>query len=181
MGKRLRMRVSAEKEPSDFDLFWTDMAVQPEQLARLRPYQKINHWPGMFSLHRKNNLGKLLMRMHKKFPQQYGFFPKTYILPADNSEFMKQFNSKFNKTFILKPEAACQGKGIVLIRKPADIPTNEPMVAQRYIAKPLLIDGLKFDLRIYLLVAGVDPLRLYMYKEGNPVFKLIARHGPFRH
>jgi len=46
----------------------------------------------MFSLHRKNNLGKLLMRMSKKFSSSYNFFPKTYILPADNSEFLKQFN-----------------------------------------------------------------------------------------
>ena len=47
------------------------------------------------------------MRMSKQFPDMYNFFPKTYIIPADNSEFIKQFNNKFNKTFILKPEAAC--------------------------------------------------------------------------
>ena len=51
----------------------------------------------------------------------------------------------------------------MLIRRPCDLPVNEMLVAQRYIAKPLLIDGLKFDLRVYVLVAGVDPLRIYMY------------------
>jgi hypothetical protein len=51
------------------------------------------------------------------------------------------------------------------------------MVAQRYITNPLLIDGLKFDLRIYVLVAGIDPLRLFMYKEGIIKIKFNARNG----
>jgi hypothetical protein len=30
VSKKLKMRSSTEKESLDFDLFWTDMAVQPE-------------------------------------------------------------------------------------------------------------------------------------------------------
>jgi len=37
---------------------------------------------------------------------------------------------------------------------------------QWYLHKPYLIDDLKFDLRLYVFVCGIDPLRMYLYHEG---------------
>ncbi|KAK9827843.1 hypothetical protein WJX74_004938 [Apatococcus lobatus] len=39
-------------------------------------------------------------------------------------------------------------------------------VASHYIDKPLLLDGLKFDLRIYALVTSCEPLRVFLFKQG---------------
>ena len=39
-------------------------------------------------------------------------------------------------------------------------------MASRYVAKPHLINGFKYDLRIYVLVTSFDPLRVYVYKDG---------------
>lgn len=69
-------------------------------------------------------------------------------------------------TLIIKPEASCQGKGIYLIRELEDIVIDESCVIQEYINKPLLMEKMKFDLRLYVLVLGIDPLRIYLSREG---------------
>ena len=37
----------------------------------------------------------------------------------------------------------------------------------RYISKPLLLDGYKFDLRLYVLVSGCDPLRIFLHRPAT--------------
>lgn len=37
---------------------------------------------------------------------------------------------------------------------------------QKYITKPYLVDSFKFDFRIYVLLVGINPLRIYVHKEG---------------
>jgi tubulin polyglutamylase TTLL6/13 len=48
-----------------------------------------------------------------------------------------------------------------------DIPKDKCHVVQQYQTQPYLIDGKKFDLRIYVLVTQVDPqLTCFIYKDG---------------
>ena len=161
-----------ENPNDEWDILWTDGTVQVDKLYRMKPYQRINHFPGMYALARKNHLARNLGRMQKMFPEDYKFFPQTWLLPAEFGDFKKQFGNtkkkqKLNRrTYISKPEGSAQGRGIFLTRNIDDFDPYEHYVVQRYLHKPFLIDSLKFDLRIYVFLCGVDPLRIYFYKEG---------------
>ena len=81
----------------------------------MKPYQRTNHFPGMFQLSRKNHLARNLNKMQKKFAKEFKFFPKTFILPQDFAEFKNSFHQGSSPVYIVKPEASCQGRGIFMI------------------------------------------------------------------
>ena len=162
--------VEDEKLDSKANLFWVDCSKLHDRLKILQPWQVMNHFPGMPNIARKNSMGQNLNRMLKMFPKEYAFYPRTWILPNQMSDFRNQFdshnNALDNKIFIVKPDAGCQGRGIFLTKTLDKIPIGENVVAQMYLKNPLLIDGYKFDLRIYCFVASVKPLRVYLFQDG---------------
>ena len=81
MAKQLKIKVKVDQNNPEWDFWWTDWHVTPEILMKMEHHQKINHFPGMFTLARKNMLAKNLMRMRKKSPDDYNFFPLTWTLP----------------------------------------------------------------------------------------------------
>lgn len=40
------------------------------------------------------------------------------------------------------------------------------MVVQEYLENPCLIEKSKFDLRLYILLRSIAPLKIYVYEEG---------------
>ncbi|XP_065357014.1 tubulin monoglutamylase TTLL4 isoform X2 [Calliphora vicina] len=135
----------------------------------IRPYQKINHLPGSFKIGRKDSCWKNLVKlMGKHGKKDFGFMPKTYIIPNDLKQLRKSWPkyAQKNVKWIIKPPASARGTGIRVVDRWAQIPKRKPLIVQKYIERPLLINGSKFDLRLYVLVTSINPLRVYMYHNG---------------
>lgn len=66
----------------------------------------------------------------------------------------------------MKPTNLSRGRGIYIVDDLHQIQLDDLAIISRYIGNPLLINGHKFDLRVYVLVTSVEPLRIYVFKEG---------------
>lgn len=156
---------------------------------RLNDFQKVNHFPNHYELTRKDNMIKNFKRARRDYPdwglQLLEFVPVTYILPADYSLFVEEYNRHGGGVWIMKPASRSQGAGIFIISKLSQIrrwakdrwePSGpdgsgfsydgSPYVVSRYIENPLLVGGRKFDVRMYALVVSYRPLKVYMYSRG---------------
>lgn len=107
VGKRLLgWRLVRTDDDDGWDVTWTDSAVSSDRLARMRPYQRINHFPGMHAIARKNQLAINLNRIRKQYPKEYNFYPKTWVLPTEFADLSAQV-AKTQKIIIVKPDSSC--------------------------------------------------------------------------
>lgn len=132
---------------------------------KLKSGQKVNHFPGCFVIGRKDRLWRTISRFIAKFGHgEFGFIPTTYILPRDRRLLKENWHN--NETFILKPVASARGIGIKILNKFEQVPRKRAVVVQKYIKNPLLINELKWDLRIYVYVSSFSPLIAYIFEDG---------------
>ncbi|XP_073089087.1 inactive polyglycylase TTLL10 isoform X1 [Manis javanica] len=140
-------------------------------LSALREYSRI-----------MNKTNKTALCAQARVLKMEEFFPETYRL--DIRDEREAFFALFDETqiWICKPTASNQGKGIFLLRNQEEVAAlqakiqsidhdpiyrkmplraPQPRVVQRYIQNPLLLDGKKFDVRSYLLIACATPYMVF--------------------
>ena len=106
--------------------------------------------------------------------------PTTFNLPKEYIPFVEQFHADASQLadpgsnlWIMKPISLSRGRGICVVNDVSDVLHSDPVVVQRYIRNPCLIDGFKWDLRLYVLVTSFNPLEAFIYEEG---FARFATH-----
>ncbi|XP_077192171.1 putative tubulin polyglutamylase TTLL9 isoform X2 [Paroedura picta] len=180
------------KEEGEWDFYWCDMRWLQENFDHtyMDEHVRISHFRNHYELTRKNYIVKNLKRFRKHLERDSGkleamkcdFFPKTFEMPSEYHLFVEEFRKNPGITWIMKPVARSQGRGIFLFRKLKDVTDwrkdgvrlddqkdempVESYVAQRYIENPYLIGGRKFDLRVYVLVMSYLPLKAWLYRDG---------------
>ncbi|RKO92073.1 tubulin-tyrosine ligase family-domain-containing protein [Blyttiomyces helicus] len=145
---------------------------------------------------RKDTLFRLLRTMKGIHGAAYDFFPQGFSLPNEYLKFVRVYSEedekglqvrdrelcpaeKFPTMWICKPADSSRGRGIFVFRNLCDLTydchtMSEKLkelrllsaIVQRYIPRPWLISGYKFDMRCYVVVKSYNPLIVYLYDEG---------------
>ena len=92
--------------------------------------------------------------------------PIVYHLPDDRMQLEREMGRMRDPVFIIKPRASSRGRGIKLITSISQVPRSNKMLVQQYIHNPLLVDGYKCDIRVYVVVTSWEPLRVYIHEDG---------------
>ena len=169
--------VGSRHHAGTWNLLWTWR--QPKiNWDELLPFQRVNHFPQARQLTRKDLLKKHLHRQRKlseRAAEAFDIMPLTFSLPSESLAFHDAFAECAEATasegappnvWILKPVGLSRGRGISMVDCISDVAYGEQMVIQKYVPNPLLLDGYKFDLRIYVLVTSFQPLEAFLYREG---------------
>eukprot|EP00736_Rhodelphis_marinus_P004182 Rmarinus@m.8068 len=150
------------------DIIWDFHSDDEMFFKRLRPGTFINSIPGLRPLGIKANLTSIVANATRDYGEKgFEYYPPTFSLPEDISTFEAARLRAPDDVWICKPQLGYSSTGIFLLYPGQPAPKGS-VVVQRYVSRPLLYRGYKFDLRLFLLVTSVDPLVVYHFPLGIP-------------
>ncbi|PWW33829.1 hypothetical protein ACRHM7_07240 [Chromohalobacter israelensis] len=172
----LEARGSRAGNAEDWQAGWFTGTPEMAQFRKLTPRHRLNHLPGNNALTLKSRLYQSLATLRERMGERFGphspqvarldFFPRSYVMPDDYHALQEAALAAPARRWILKPSNASKGKGIRLLDDAADAPRQANWLVQEYLDEPHTIRGHKYVLRLYVLLASLDPLRLYVYRQG---------------
>lgn len=153
-----------------WSLLWSSHPP-PEVLRALRPAQRTNHFPGSWNLGHKDKLWRNISLMQRRFGREFTITPQGYNLPKSAVAWEAARVRQPDALWIWKPCSQSCGRGIKVLssqlsREDARDLGRKRGIIQRYVPNPLLIEGYKFDLRVYVVVLSYNPLKVYINDEG---------------
>ena len=189
---------SIVEDPAQADLLWVRQDI-PDWIDFVSPRQAINHIPEERAMIRKAELARHLERYAPRATAEPlsldDFYQPTWCLtdPGVAEAFVATLpeHDTPENLWILKPNSLSMGRGVrpvwkfdwlrKALRTDAEIRfryegREHEYILQRYIRDVLLLNGRKSEIRIYWLIASLDPLLVFMYPEGTARLTL----EPFR-
>lgn len=165
--KTAGFRTVLNKASEGYNAVWNG-CLKNEDLKRVNRYQRVNHFPGTWEVGRKDRLSRNIGKARRRTQgsDDFDIHPRSFVLPADSDDWRIECDRYPDGLYIIKPPASSRGRGIKMMRRPSDIKPDKDYLIQRYIRDPHLIDGYKYDIRVYVAVTCLDPLRVYAYREG---------------
>jgi hypothetical protein len=151
------------KDQLDEAVLIVGSALSQDIGLHLNPGQRTNHYSKTFSLGSKEGYHLLMTNVIRATGNRPDFYPETYMIPIEREPLKEAFED--GGVWIVKPTGGARGNGIRLTK---EIPRYQGhrLIVQRYVSNPLLINQLKFDLRFYVAVTSLDPLRVYLFDNG---------------
>lgn len=81
--------------------------------------------------------------------------------------------AKVPNLWIMKPAGSSRGRGIQVVNDVGSVHYAELTIIQQYLSDPFLLDGYKWDMRVYVTVTSFNPLEVFIYKEGFARFTTV--------
>lgn len=137
------------------------------QMKNLKINQRVNHFPGSGWVTSKSLMSRSVKSEH---------IPKSFYSMQDADAMLKYFIANPQKKFVQKNINNRRVK--IVSNKEINLNVRDTFV-QEFIDNPLLLDGYKFDVGMFVVVTSIDPLRLYIY-DGQMVLRFcLEKYHPF--